>query len=94
MNGSLEVSIELISHLKKYIEKYVVPCFPKYYKIYDNFKEIYVNMIHDHLIKYHIPNIAEYMQSYKADLLLEVHAFIKEVTHSEQLLNEPENIKF
>ena len=51
-------------------------------------------MIHDHLIKYHIPYIAEYMQSYKADLLLDIHAFIKEVTNSEKLLNEPENIKF
>ena len=51
-------------------------------------------MIHDHLIKYHIPKIAEYMQTYKADLLLEVHAFIKEVTQSQNFLNEPENVKF
>jgi hypothetical protein len=39
-------------------------------------------MIYDHLIKYHIPNMAEYMQQYKADLLLDVHAFIKEITES------------
>ena len=94
LNGSLEVSLELISHLQKYIKKYVVPCFPPYYKIYENFKDIYVNMIHDHLITNHIPKIAEYMQSYKADLLLEVHAFIKEVTQGESYLNEPENAKF
>ena len=85
LRASLEVANDLISHLTNYVQRFVVPCFPPYYKIYENIKKIYMEMIHDHLVDQHIgPYMGQYMDEAGAEILLDVRCFIGEANDNLQ----------
>ena len=79
LRDSIVVCSDLITHLTGYFAKSVVPCFPPYYKVYDYAKKVYLQIIHDHLVKEHIgPHLSRYMDEAGAEILLEVHRFVEE----------------
>ena len=85
----MEVTEELLKHLTNYISKFVVPCFPPYYNIYESIKQIYINYVFTHFTQFHIKNLEVYMDNDNPEILLEVHSFIH--TMAKEILDEPNN---
>lgn len=89
----MEVSLDHLNHLVNYIQKYVVPCFPPHYQIYNHLKQTYLAGIYRHLNTHHLPNMDKYMTTpvisedeNNSEILLEFYAFIR--TAETQILNE------
>ena len=85
----MEVTEELFKHLTHYVSKFVTPCFPPYYNIYENVKSIYLDYVFEHFTKYHIENLEEYMDVDKPEILIDLHIFIHAMT--KDILDEPNN---
>ena len=86
-------AIEQLEHLCGSIKKYVTPCFPPYYCVYDNIKKVYMDFICGFLKEHHLDNndvLEVYMQEepLKSEILLTVYEFIQK---SQDILQEPSN---
>lgn len=85
----MEVSEELFKHLVNYVSKFVAPCFPPYYNIYESIKQVYIDYVCTHFTEHHIKNLELYMDSDNPEILLEFHSFIQTMT--KEVLDEPNN---
>jgi hypothetical protein len=94
LRDSFDVSITHLNRLPDYFAKCVVPCFPKYYDLYNVVQQTYLEAIKNHLMTYHFCNLEKYMKSDDVDLsetnaeiLLECFAFL--LTVKSEILGEP-----
>jgi hypothetical protein len=45
---SMEVTEQLLKDLNGYVSKFVAPCFPPYYNVYEYVKNVYVEKVFEH----------------------------------------------
>ena len=89
----MRMGFELFEDLSKNFDKFITPLFPPYYHINQAVKDIYANCICMHIRTHHVPQMEQYMRI-QPPILLELFHFIREVTESPKMLNEPNNKDF